>query len=334
MIVTDDWSSGSLATNFVTTDGTTSFPAPTQIRTINGQKAFACSYSSGGIMEAYAFRTVGSDGASLQNMCFRARVCAWAQDYPPGPWLLPLFLCDQFHGYGTSTSTNFYAYLFIGDDGSLTFRIQTSVAVFTGGAGSVPMDGTECAIQLSLSFPSFSTVNFAAVVDNVSVLAGSYTSTIHPCIFPDKFGWGYFEFAHFSDCDYYHEYAGVNHVAVIANRYPTSCGNAPSIHTAITYYEIDNSSAIADFMPTGRVIVGTDCFKPSTITALSYNCDTNVFTITGTNFATGASVTLRGPENAVFTLSATTVTDTQIQGTLDQTFVAGPYCATVTNPCT
>jgi hypothetical protein len=341
MIVREDWTAG----NFNQwldphwsggVDGLPVTNANFHIKTIRGKSAWTCSYGSPNGWQGTISRKVGAN-AGIPALAIRQRYCLFATDLTWGS--LVLATADAFISYQSSVSSNFLIWLMVLSNGAIWLRVHDDTLPPptdpVSAPGIIPMDGTEFAIQFKITFADNRNVLYEVVVNNVPVMSGSVLAgTSKVCLQPDKYPWGWYDSGHQGDCVFFHEEAGINHVNISVGRYPSGCGSVPVMHLSNTYTELDDSPTIIDFMPTaGYKIVGTDCWAPTVITDMLYDCTLGVLTILGSNFIAGCQYQLRGPEDNGYTFTQTSLTSTRITGTIAN-FIAGQYCMTITNPCT
>lgn len=226
---------------------------------------------------------------------------------------------------------SFRAFLYIETDGALTITFAgtgTSVpASFSSAAAAMPLDQLFHGLQVSMT-PSPTGCDYDVVVDDVSVLSGTYVKPGDP--------WG--NQAGVNQCNIpagtpiTGAWAGMTRLGVLVMQ-PNSDN---TYYCALAEVTVDDDPTIISYpacTTPDDVDLGSCEPPPGTVTSMSIDCDAMTIALLGTGFAASVSVDLQGPNGYVpagivtTRVSATEITLSNLPGD----FVSGDYCVTVTN---
>lgn len=327
----------------------TVIPAAYTIREVHGcggGPAFTCSWSPPASSTATVGTAIAAYTAPYTSLAIRLQYAAWSEIGPA-----PAELCSfasLFDLNQSQMSTQFRGVAYINDAGFLEVAVNNNNTEipFTS-SYAVPMDGTWHGYQLSIVFPNAHTVSIIVAVDNATVLSFSYTPDVLPFPSDCAIQWGYTPGGVAIHChpDVFNPSppnfivsAGIAQVYANVYRFPAHCGPA-QIVTGNSLVEIDTDPSIINFPACTTVLPldGMFCSPPCVVTALDCQRvgDDIRVVISGTDFLPNAFIDLRDQENRFTTGTVVASTDTEIVlAHLDPPFRPGPYCVTVTNPCT
>lgn len=302
----------------------------------DGGPAFTCSFFEDGNEVAILGQQIGDQFAPIPSLAFRLQAAFLNSD---AGFEIPFFECSNCYNdinNGGCDSTNFACFVRVTTSGKIRFLIS-DLAEFDSADGVVLNDGTNQAFQFVFNFPDANTLNYDIVVDNVSVISGTYVTVTPPP--PDECfrKWGFFNPPSGFTCEEYFQAGGINQFYVSVCRAPQTCVPAV-VMSANSLVQVDTDGTVIDFPAcAAEKLTPPMCITTHTLSTLTFDCDTNQIVIAGTGFVTQTSVSIRGPENVFVNFGTKHTTPTEIRlGSLSVSpaTTPGKYCVTVHDPCT
>lgn len=214
----------------------------------NGGKAFTCSFTNGGVTTTYAYKQLVAHTAGYTSLAVRLQYAIFSST---SGWIdSPILYLNNWYGENHSLSAQFFASLFVLENGALRFIItdNSSPNNFTSAANVIPTNGLVHGIQVSLAFTDHATLVYNIVVDNVSVLSGTFTCSTIVCIIPNRTSWGYSASQNPSPCGDYVQFGGVSAIEVWVQKFPTGAVPNQLISSNLGVV-VDTDNSIISYLP-------------------------------------------------------------------------------------
>lgn len=216
-----------------------------------GGYAFTCSPSNSAspsyLTDANAGKILSASATPYTDFTFKAQLAIYTAGAGLGGLPLQLASFDNYN-WETSSSGNhwFQLALFVNPDGSLSLTSVGDGPYDTSSAGAFLLDGSVQGIQVALTFFGTSSVGYEVVVNNATVLSGTFSTSIPA--FSCYRNWGTLtEHAGPPNCDYFSPRAGVSAFDIVGTRYPRPAVSALEVMTAWMAVIVDDTGATSDY---------------------------------------------------------------------------------------